>query len=40
VIRVETSGGGGYGPPPRRPDELLAADLEDARVLPETPDGP
>jgi N-methylhydantoinase B len=40
VIRVETSGGGGYGAPPRRPDELLAADLEDARVLPETPDGP
>jgi N-methylhydantoinase B len=32
IIRVETSGGGGYGNPAARAPELIAADVEDGRV--------
>jgi N-methylhydantoinase B len=31
-VRVETLGGGGYGPPAERPLELLAADLRQGKV--------
>ena len=34
VLRVETSGGGGWGPPERRPQELVEADLADGRLPP------
>ena len=32
TIRVETLGGGGYGPPSERPLDLLAADLREGKV--------
>jgi N-methylhydantoinase B len=32
IIRIETSGGGGYGDPTRRDPALRAADLQDGRV--------
>jgi N-methylhydantoinase B len=32
VIRIETLGGGGYGPPAERPIDLLAADLREGKV--------
>jgi len=32
TLRVETLGGGGYGPPSERPAELLAADLRQGKV--------
>lgn len=32
TIRVETLGGGGFGPPAERPPELLAADLREGKV--------
>jgi len=32
VVRVETSGGAGFGPAGRRPRELVAADREDGRL--------
>lgn len=32
TIRVETLGGGGYGPPDERPLDLLAADLREGKV--------
>lgn len=32
TVRVETLGGGGYGPPGERPLELLAADLREGKV--------
>jgi N-methylhydantoinase B len=32
LIRVETSGGGGFGDPSRRPADAAAADLEDGRL--------
>ncbi|MGE3067659.1 MAG: hydantoinase B/oxoprolinase family protein [Hyphomicrobiaceae bacterium] len=35
-IRMETPGGAGYGPPQERPAELVAADLADHRISPET----
>lgn len=35
TLRVETLGGGGYGPPAERPLNLLAADLRQEKVTPE-----
>jgi N-methylhydantoinase B len=32
TIRVETLGGGGYGDPRERPDDLLARDLRQGKV--------
>ena len=34
-MRIETPGGGGYGPPAERSAEALAADLSDERISPE-----
>jgi N-methylhydantoinase B len=36
IVRVETSGGGGYGDPAKRDPESAAADVEDER-LPDAP---
>ena len=40
VVRIETSGGGGYGDPARRAPEAIAADLLDGRLEPADVDGP
>ncbi len=34
VVRIETLGGGGYGPPSERPIDLLEADLREGKVSP------
>ena len=31
-MRIETPGGGGYGPPQERPDALIVRDLRDGYV--------
>jgi N-methylhydantoinase B len=36
IIRAVTGGGGGYGPPAERPPELLASDLTDGYVTPDS----